>query len=144
MQNLYLSIRKIAILAFLAAVSVALLSAQGAGSIRGTITDPSAASVPNADVHVTGNGQTRDAKTDSKGAYSVSLPAGQYTVRITAPGFVTTTKQGVAVSDGQSAAVDVELDIAAAAAQVDVTSSGRWSGGCGSVLKCERHCSHRD
>ncbi len=118
------SIRKIAILTFLAATSAVLLSAQGAGAIRGTITDPSAASVPNADVHVTGNGQTRDTKTDSKGAYTVAIPAGQYTVRITAPGFVTATKQGVAVTDGQAVAVDLELDISVAAAQVDVTSSG--------------------
>jgi hypothetical protein len=98
--------------------------AQGLGSIHGTVTDPSASSIPNAAVHVTGGGQTRDEKTDNSGRFTVAIPPGQYTIRITAPGFVTSTQTNVTVNGGQSAAVDVTLQIAAAAQQVDVSESG--------------------
>ena len=108
-------------LAALSAISPQRAMAQGAGVIKGTVTDPSAAVVPNAAVHVTGGGQTRDDKTDGQGAYTVSLPPGQYAVRITAPGFVTAA-QNVAVTGGQTSPLDIALQIAASAAQVDVTS----------------------
>jgi len=98
--------------------------AQGLGSIHGTITDPSASSIPNAAIHVTGAGQTRDEKTDSSGRFTVAIPPGQYTVRITAPGFVTATQTNVTVGGGQVATVDVTLQIATAAQQVDVSESG--------------------
>lgn len=99
------------------------IEAQGVGSLKVTVTDPSAAVVPNAAVHVTGNGQTRDDKTDGTGAYSVSLPPGQYTVRVMAPGFVTATQANVAVTTGQANALTIALEIATSAEQVDVTSA---------------------
>ncbi len=91
--------------------------------MRITVTDPSNASVPSAAVHVTGAGQTKDDKTDNGGVVTESLPAGQYTVRVTAPGFTTAT-QTVTVSSGTSTPLTISLDIAAAATQVDVTSTG--------------------
>jgi len=91
--------------------------------MRITVKDPSAAVVPGAAVHVTGAGQTRDDKTDGQGLDTLSLPPGQYTVRITAPGFVTATQQNVTVTSGQASPLDIALDIATSAAQVDVTSS---------------------
>jgi hypothetical protein len=99
------------------------MRAQGVGTIKITVKDPSAAVVPGAAVHVTGAGQTRDDKTDGQGSDTISLPAGQYTVRITAPGFVTATQQNVVVTSGQASPLDIALDITASAAQVDVTSS---------------------
>src|SRR6185312_8127717 len=56
--------------------------------------------------------------------FTSSLPAGTYTIRIDAPGFVTSTKQNVTVSSGQASSLEIALDIAAAAAQVDVSASG--------------------
>jgi len=119
-------IRKAGLWAALAAFvvfSARDVHAQGVGTIKITVKDPSAAVVPGAAIHVTGAGQTRDDKTDGQGAYTVSLPPGQYTVRVTAPGFVTTTQQNVAVTSGQASPLDIALDIVAQAAQVDVTSS---------------------
>ncbi len=107
-----------------ALLSAGQLAAQSTGTLKGIVTDPSAAVVPNAEVHITGSGQTRDEKTDGKGQYSSTLPTGQYTVRVTAPGFVSTTKQNVAVSAGQASALDIALDILAAASQVDVSATG--------------------
>ncbi len=109
--------------AFLLALPLQKLQAQGVGSLKVTVTDPSAAVVPNAAVHVTGNGQTKDDKTDSAGTYSVSLPPGQYAIRVTAPGFVTATQSNVAVTSGQANALNVALEITTSAAEVDVTSA---------------------
>jgi len=108
----------------LIAFSAISIYAQGAGTLKGTVTDPSAAVVPAAAVHVTGPGQTRDAKTDSNGQFTVTVPPGQYTVGITAPGFVNATQQNVTVTDGQTVPVNIALQIATSTQQVDVNSGG--------------------
>jgi hypothetical protein len=107
--------------AALSALSAQQMFAQGVGSLRITVKDPSSAMVPGALVHVTGAGQTRDDKTDGQGLDTLSLPAGQYTVRITAPGFVAST-QNATVTAGQASPLDIALDIVASNAQVDVTT----------------------
>jgi hypothetical protein len=60
------------------------------GSIQGTITDPSGAVVPGANVTITGTdtGSVKVLTTDSSGFYSVGpLNPGHYTVDVSAPGF---------------------------------------------------------
>jgi hypothetical protein len=60
------------------------------GSIQGTITDPSGAVVPGANVSVTGTdtGSLKVLTTDSAGFYSIGpLNPGPYTVNVSAPGF---------------------------------------------------------
>ncbi len=98
--------------------------AQGTGSIAGQVTDPSSSVVPNAAVQVIGGGLTKNAVTDSAGRYSVTLVPGEYTIHVSAPGFVDATKQNVAVAPGQPATLDVALQIAASAQQVDVEETG--------------------
>ncbi|HVW11987.1 MAG TPA: carboxypeptidase-like regulatory domain-containing protein, partial [Bryobacteraceae bacterium] len=100
------------------------LYAQAVGTIKGTVTDPSAAVIPNANIHVTGAGQGKDATTDGKGQYSLTLPPGQYSLQIASPGFVTVTKSDIAVTNGQTTSLDIALEIAASAAAVDVSASG--------------------
>lgn len=97
---------------------------QGIGSIAGQVTDPSASVVPNAFVHITAAGQVKDATTDNAGRYNVAVPPGQYTVRISAPGFVDETRQNVTVAAGQAVSLDVGLQLAAAAQQLDVEEAG--------------------
>jgi hypothetical protein len=71
------------------------------GSIRGTVTDPSGAVVPNATVTATSvsTAQTRTARSGADGAFVLAeLPAGNYTVTVEAPTFSKfTAKVDVAV-----------------------------------------------
>src|SRR6185437_3544288 len=68
------------------------------GSIVGTVTDPSGAVVPNADVKAVNpqTGETRDTKTDSAGRYTLGnvLP-GVYEIHVTATGFRPVIASGV-------------------------------------------------
>jgi hypothetical protein len=95
--------------------------AQNVGTIRGTVTDPSAAVVPGAKVIATGNGVTRTVTSDGQGRYTVpNLPPGKYNVRADAKGFVTFIKSDLDVPAGQGNALDIALQIEAEAAQVSV------------------------
>ena len=95
--------------------------AQNVGTIRGTVTDPSAAVVPGAKVIATGNGVTRTVTSDGQGHYTVAnLPPGKYNVRADANGFVTYLKSDVDVPAGQGSPLDIALQIAQEAQQVSV------------------------
>jgi hypothetical protein len=99
-------------------------SAQGAGTIHGQVTDPSSAVVPNATVHISGAGQSRSETTDGSGKYTVTLPPGQYTIKVEAPGFVASSQQSVTLAAGQNSPLDIALQISTAVQQVDVNESG--------------------
>src|SRR5215831_8427578 len=107
-------------LLLLAVAASSALMAQAPGSIRGVITDPSAAVVPDATVQVTGNGSTRTGKTDAEGRFVISVPPGSYNLRADAPGFITWTRDNVAVTSPQPVNVDVTLAIATEAQHVQV------------------------
>src|SRR6185436_9818783 len=68
------------------------------------------------------SGQKFTAVTDAQGRYKVEgLPAGVYTVVISAAGFSDTRKESVKVNEGAIVPVDLQLDIAAVEANVNVT-----------------------
>jgi len=97
------------------------------GDVTGIVTDQSGAVLPNANVTLTNNqtGAAATRTTNSLGAYRFPLlNPGSYTVSATAQGFQT-TKQSVDVSVGQASTVNIQLGLAAAAAQtVEVTAEG--------------------
>lgn len=97
--------------------------AQATGTLRGQVTDPSAAVIPGAVVQISGNGLTRSAKTDGQGRYSTALPAGTYAVQATAKGFVTFNRSDVNVPAGQVTPLDISLQIEATEQQVQVTDT---------------------
>jgi hypothetical protein len=102
--------------------------AQTTGSIRGQVTDPSAALVPGATVVIIGTGGTRTAKSDGQGRYAVpNVPAGKYSLRADAPGFVTFVQPEVNVSSGQVNPLDIALQIAAEASQIQIVDQAQTS-----------------
>lgn len=84
-----------------------------AGTISGTVTDPTGAVIPNATVTVTQqgvNGASRAVETDSRGTYTVThLAAGNYTLNISATGFQAYEAQNVTLFVAQSRTEDAQL-----------------------------------
>jgi hypothetical protein len=97
--------------------------AQSTGTVRGLITDPSAAVIPGATVQVTGSGATRGTKSDWQGRYTLTLPPGKYSLRANAKGFVTFSQPDISVAAGQVSALDIALQIEAQAQQLQVSDS---------------------
>src|SRR5256885_1621839 len=98
--------------------------AQVSGSIEGTVTDASGAPVPSATVSAK-NVETqaiREGVTDEGGRYLVvSLPVGEYEVRVKKAGFQEVARSGIRLVIGQDARVDVTLQVSAVKAEVRVT-----------------------
>ena len=95
------------------------------GVIEGTVTDPSGAVVPGAQLTVThtGTGFERRVTSDADGFYrAILLPLGTYRVTAEHSGFARLVLEGIEVTLGKTARVDVQLKIAAAGEQVVVTA----------------------
>ncbi len=95
------------------------------GTLVGTITDSTAASVPNSKVTVTetNTGVSRSATTNESGNYSFpDLPPGTYMVAVEQTGFKKTTRSGVDVLVNTSIRVDLTLTPGAVSESVDVTA----------------------
>src|SRR3954465_9782887 len=96
------------------------------GSILGTVTDPSGAVVPKAEVNAVNpqTGETRNAKADDGGRYTISnvLP-GTYVVQVTASGFSKATASNVTASINTVTRFDVQLQVGSQAQAIDVSAS---------------------
>ena len=107
----------------LAALIAASASAQTQlGTLFGTVTDPSGAVVPGAEVSVENvtTGLKRDGSTDKTGEYQlVGLPTGRYTLRVQKEGFQTEVREGIALSPG--AAIGINLSLVVGELSVHVT-----------------------
>src|SRR5215831_7817397 len=100
--------------------------AQDRGTIRGVVTDPSAAAVPDATVTVKNinTGLKQTVKTGADGVYSVLyLPAGQYTVTTEKQGFKKSEVSGVEVHVATVANIDVVLTVGGVDQSVEVTAA---------------------
>jgi hypothetical protein len=95
------------------------------GNIRGTVTDPEGAVIPGAHVTATNvaTGVKRSTVTDHAGDYNIQfLPIGEYTVKVSAPGFSTTSINAFHLSIDQSAEIDAKLQVGSASTTVTVSS----------------------
>jgi hypothetical protein len=103
----------------------ATASAQSTATVKGTVTDPQGAVVPNAKVivHSNATGLERTAQTDSDGNYQIaSVPPGVYRIEIQAQGF-----QGQAISElnvdvARTVVQNFQLTVGQVAQSVTVTS----------------------
>lgn len=108
-------------------ISTALAWSQSInGRIVGTVTDPSGAVVPKAELKATNQetGIAWTSLTDPHGGYTfAALPAGTYTIEVKAGGFKTAVATGKTVTVSGTARVDFPLQVGAVAEKVEVSSS---------------------
>lgn len=82
--------------------------------IQGTVRDTSQGVLPGVTINVTNveTGVSRTTLTDSNGRYHVpNLTAGDYRVRAALPGFQTSIREGITLTIGRHAVVDLELSV---------------------------------
>jgi len=119
-----MKIRLVSKIVFVLAIfSAMLLRAQDSASVTGTVSDPTGASVANAQVTVSAadRGINRETATNSDGEYSVAaLPPGSYDIAVTAQGFKKYQAKGVILRVAQKARADVSLQVGAANTEVTV------------------------
>ena len=95
-------------------------------TISGTVTDPTGAVIPNAEMTLTliATGTSARGTTGPSGLYSFpNLRPGIYELKAAAPGFRDFVQRGVEVGIGQSVRADVRLELGAAIQTVEVTAS---------------------
>jgi Carboxypeptidase regulatory-like domain/TonB dependent receptor len=108
-------------------LSAATVMAHSTGAtLQGTVTDEQGAVMPGATVVVTNveTGWTRDVLTDARGWYrATAITPGNYEVRATLQGFATQIRQGLTITIGQEATVNLVLKLASLEESVTVTGA---------------------
>ncbi|AXC12790.1 Oar protein [Acidisarcina polymorpha] len=97
------------------------------GQITGTISDPSGASIPGADVQIINQATgdlTRDAVADSTGTFrALNIPAGTYRLRISANGMEELVRTGIVLDEEQTLGLgQLQMTIGQASQTVTVTT----------------------
>ncbi len=107
------SLKHFSFLMFLILAALGSSTAQSTGTLRGQVSDPSGAVVPNATVAVLqSGGATHSAKTNNSGSYEIgNLPPGSYTVTANAKGFTVFVQNDVQVNAGQVSQFNIPLEI---------------------------------
>jgi len=95
-------------------------------SIVGDVMDQTGASIAAVTVTITNvaNSLRRSAVTTSAGNYELSLlPAGEYRLEASGPGFKSVVRSGIILDTGQRAKMDITLELGAVTERVEVTDS---------------------
>src|ERR1700741_2404977 len=96
------------------------------GTLFGTVTDPSGAVVPGAEVSVenVSTGLKRDGRTDKTGEYQlVCLPTGRNTLPVEKEGVQTEVREGIALSPGAAIGINLSLVLGKVSVHVTVEAS---------------------
>ena len=96
-------------------MSVCVGYSQGTNAtLEGQVTDPSGAVIGGAMVKAVSaeTGYTRVQATTSAGAYHLLLPVGPYELRVSVPNFGEYVRSGIQLEVGQTARIDVRLQVA--------------------------------
>jgi hypothetical protein len=97
----------------------------GRGTLTGAVTDTNGAIIPNVAINLTeaSTGSNYKTKTNDQGFFNFpELPPGLYNVSISAPGFKQYTQDGINVTVGGTASLNIPLQVGAATESVTVTS----------------------
>ncbi len=108
------------------AQQVVLAQGSADGSIRGTITDPSGASVAGVTVTITNNanGVAKTQTTGDDGTFNgLNLAPGSYTIKAEKAGFGTRVTQNVQVSVGKATTSDIQLAVGSVTDTVNVEAN---------------------
>lgn len=112
-------------MAFLLVLSTSLVAQNIRGQIAGTIRDESAAALPGVTITVTGPAllvRQIVRVSDERGEYQVNdLPTGTYRVAYDLPGFASLVREGITLSAGFAARVDVIMKVATVAETITVS-----------------------
>jgi hypothetical protein len=95
------------------------------GALSGTITDPSGAGIPQAQITIknVATGVERDISTNENGFYSApNLLPGEYQVTVTAKGFNAEVKSGFTINVGARQVFDLAMQIGTVTHKVEVTA----------------------
>src|ERR1041384_5772458 len=104
-------------------LSSLLVQAQVTASITGTVTDPSGAAVPNAEVVISNpeHGVNRTTTTNQRGDYLVAgLPAGTLNLSVAVTGFKKYEATNIVLRVGEKARYDITLQVGASSTEVTV------------------------
>src|SRR5271157_3411188 len=112
----------VATLIVLSLVTAAAAAQTVTGTLRGRITDPSGAVIPQATVLAsTADGRSITVVTNNQGIYEFKgLAPGSYTVTAVAKGFAADQEEGVKVIAGQAQQLDIGLQIAVEQQHIEV------------------------
>ncbi len=125
-RNFSLPKLQLAVFALLLALPLAAAAQITTATIAGTITDPSGAMLPGAQVTARNadTGLTRTALTGEDGSYRLEfLPVGNYVLEVSANGWKKTSRGGIVLQVNDTARVDVALAVGQVSETVTVTEA---------------------
>jgi carboxypeptidase family protein/peptidase M1-like protein len=96
-----------------------------AGTLSGTVADPSGAGAFNALISARNEatGEIVRTKSDDDGRFSIDLPAGAYKVEVALAGFVTVERR-VVIEESRPEVLDIKLELAETRSEVNVRGKG--------------------
>ncbi len=103
----------------------AAVAQQATATVTGTVTDPSGAAIPNAQVQLTNveTGVVRKTGTNNVGSYTFpSVVPGTYSMKASASGFTTVSQPAVTLQVGQTANFNFALNVGSTASTVTVNA----------------------
>jgi len=110
--------------ALLLSLTLAAFAQSDRGTITGTIADPAGAVVANASIEArnVGTGAISAVASSATGNYTLAeLPAGNYEISVSVPGFKKSVRQGLTVQVAQTLRLDIALEVGSATESVTVT-----------------------